>query len=59
MAFRSWLTSSLVRVYPATPPARVSLPSLEAARNEAFSFQLALRSDTATPVAVEARGPAG
>ena len=46
MAFRSWLTSSLVRVYPATPPARVSLPSLEAARNEAFSFQLALRSDS-------------
>jgi hypothetical protein len=55
----TWLAPSLVRHFPATPPPKAPLRSLAAARNEQFSFQVALRGDTATPVRVEANGPAG
>ena len=59
MRFQTWLTISLIRHFPSTPPPRASLSALEAARNEQFSFQVAMRSDTHTPVTVEAKGPAG
>jgi len=59
MHLKSWLSVSTVRHYPATLPPRVSLRALEAARNEQFSFQVAMRSDTHSPVTVEAKGPAG
>jgi len=59
MRFQSWLATSLVRHYPATLPPSASLRALEAARNEQFSFQVAMRSDTHSSVTVEAKGPAG
>ena len=59
MQLQSWLSASTVRHFPTTPPARQPLRGLEAARNEQFSFQVAMRSDTLTPVTVEAKGPAG
>lgn len=59
MKLQSWLTRSSVRNFQATVPSRGSLRAIEAARNEQFSFQVALRSDTQTSVAVEAAGPAG
>lgn len=59
MHLKTWLSSSLVRHFPSTPAPRSALRSLEAARNEQFSFQLGLRSDAHTPVTVEAKGPAG
>lgn len=63
MALRSWLSSSLVRWYPSSRPARAGELAVEAARNEWFSFQLATRQtgrgDTPVQVAVEAQGPKG
>ena len=59
MALQCVLTASTVRHYPNQPlPARTRL-KIEAARNERFSFQVALRADAATKVEVAAEGPAG
>ncbi len=59
MRLQNWLTTSLIRHFPSTPPPRASLRVLEAARNEQFSFQVAMRSDAHTSATVEAKGPAG
>ena len=61
MALRSWLASSMVRHFPSTP-ARQSEPlSIDAALNERFSFQVALRShgSEVQRVQVAAGGPSG
>ena len=61
MALRSWLTSSLVRNFPQSS-AKPSRPlSVEAALNEQFSFQVAVRMEDQAPrrVRVETEGPAG
>jgi hypothetical protein len=59
MALKCVLTSSAVRHYPNQPlPADTRL-KLEAARNERFSFQVALRADAQMNVSVAAVGPAG
>ncbi|OGV66014.1 MAG: hypothetical protein A3K19_00380 [Lentisphaerae bacterium RIFOXYB12_FULL_65_16] len=69
MKLHSWLATSLVRHYPATPVVSVRPLSLDVARNERFSFQVGLRleSDPASggrwdyPVEVklEAEAPEG
>ena len=61
MTFRSWLSTSHVRHFPATVPGRVRTLRIDAARNERFDFQLALRGGAAGPqeVVVEARAPRG
>jgi hypothetical protein len=59
MNFKTWLAPSVVRNFPSTLPPASSLRSLEAARNEQFSFQAVMRSDTQVNVKVEAAGPAG
>ena len=52
---KSWIVSPLRRVYPATPPERSLRVLAEVARNERFSFQLAVRHDGNDPVTVKAR----
>ncbi|MGI6099206.1 MAG: glycoside hydrolase domain-containing protein, partial [Kiritimatiellia bacterium] len=59
MALTSILTPSTVRHYPRQPLPTEPLRKIEAALNERFSFQLALRSDSQMDVTVEATGPAG
>ncbi len=59
MPLKTWLAPSTVRHFPTTPAPRSVLRTLEAARNEQFSFQVVMRSDTQTPLKVEAAGPAG
>jgi hypothetical protein len=59
MALQSWVSSSGVRHFPHTPP-RGRTPTIEAARNERFSFQVALRSDEIEQeVRLEAAAPKG
>jgi hypothetical protein len=55
----SWVSSSSVRVYPATRPGRSGLPRLDAALNEQFSFQVAVHNRSPQPqkVRLEAVGP--
>jgi hypothetical protein len=43
MSLHTWLSSSLVRHYPATPARRNATLRLDAARNERLSAQVALR----------------
>ena len=61
MIINSWLTSSFVRHYPQTPVRRAPPLSIEAALNEQFSFQVAMRStgEDVQRVRIEASGPAG
>ena len=61
MAVQSWLSTSSNRWYPASEPCTRRVLSLEAARNEQFSFQVAMRSDEANTqtVKVEVEGPDG
>jgi hypothetical protein len=59
MKLKTWLAPSVVRHFPSTPAPRTSLQRLEAARNEQFSFQAAIRGDTVGFVTAEATGPAG
>ena len=61
MPLTSWIASSVVRHYPATPPKPSKPPVVDAALNEQFSFQVAMRMRGETPlrVCVEAEGPAG
>ena len=59
MALTCVLTASTVRHYPRQPLSSTPLRKIEAARNERFSCQLALRADAQMDVAVEATGPAG
>ena len=40
-----WLSSSLVRTYPATAPKRRATLALDVARGGSVSFQVAFRSD--------------
>jgi hypothetical protein len=60
MAVQSWLSTSSRRWYPASEARSYRGLCLEAARNEQFSFQVAMRSDEANTqtVRVEAEGPA-
>ena len=61
MTFTSWIAPSLVRHFPSTPARRSQPLVIEAALNEQFSFQVAMRSEGAQPsrIAVQARAPAG
>lgn len=61
MHLNSWLSSSYVRHFPNTPSQRPGALALDAALNEQFSFQLALRLDwgEAQRVHIEARAPEG
>ncbi len=61
MPVQSWLSTSCVRWYPASAPRPYRSLALEAARNEQFSFQVALQSDEANTqtVRVEVNGPEG
>lgn len=58
---KSWILTSLERVYPATPPARSVASVADVARNERFSFQVALRHEGSEPLSLrlEASPPAG
>ncbi len=61
MSVHSWLTQSLVRLFPHTPPQTAGPLLVEAALNEQFSFQVALHSTCDAPqqLHVEVSGPAG
>ena len=61
MAVQSWLSTSCTRWYPASEPGARRTLSLDAARNEQFSFQVVVRSDDANTqkVQVAAEGPSG
>ncbi len=70
MAIKSWLSGSLVRHFPSTPAAVRNGLTVDAALNERFSFQLAMRNDMTldgqsnhpdnpVEVAVRAEGPKG
>ncbi len=61
MPLHIWLTSSLVRNYPQTPPAPNDPLVLRGARNEQMSCQLVLRleDEERKGVRVEAEGPQG
>lgn len=59
MKLQTWLAPSTVRHFPTTPAPRASLARLEAALNEQFSFQVALRGDTVGKVQVAVAGPSG
>jgi hypothetical protein len=50
---KSWTVSSLVRIYPSTLPSRNFRRVIDVARNERFSFQLAVRNPDAEPISVE------
>ncbi len=58
---RTWILSSLERVFPATQPGRSAKSVADVARNERFSFQVALRGDgdEPLPVSIEVTGPVG
>ena len=60
MTFISWIAPSLVRHFPSTPARRSRPLVIEAALNEQFSFQVAMRSEGANPsrIALQARAPA-
>ena len=45
MAIQTWLSSSLVRHFPSTPAGGAQTLAVDVARNERFSFQLALHDD--------------
>ena len=59
MAFCSWITSSLVRHFPLTPSRGPEQLFIEAALNEQFSFQVAMRMEDegAQRVRVRVEGP--
>ena len=61
MSFRSWVTSSLVRHYPSSSAQRSRQLTVEAALNEQFSFQVALRTAdmAAQRVRAEMAAPGG
>lgn len=50
---RSWTVSSLVRIFPSTLPSRDFRRVIDVARNERFSFQLAVRNPDSEPISVE------
>jgi hypothetical protein len=59
---QAWLTSSLVRHYPASKPARTNRLALEAARGERISFQAAFRTgllERPIEVSLSAHAPKG
>ncbi|MEZ5278294.1 MAG: DUF4091 domain-containing protein [Opitutaceae bacterium] len=58
---KSWITSSLQRIFPSTPPGRSASALGDVALNERFSFQSGVRHEGSSPlqVRVEARGPRG
>lgn len=49
MDIQSWTLSSSQRVYPSTTGAVPQRSAIDAARNEQFSFQVALRNNSASP----------
>ena len=61
MSIQSWLTPSPVRSFPHTPAQEAQPLACDAALNEQFSFQVALRMEAGDTqrVHVEANGPAG
>ncbi len=61
MAIQSWISTSLVRHFPKTPPKRTTALALEGARNESLSFQVGMRQGNEPPckVRVTADGPPG
>lgn len=61
MSFHTWLATSSVRHYPATPAQPPAPLTLDAALNEHVSFQVAVRLEEAErhPVRVVAEGPPG
>ncbi|NLF23086.1 MAG: DUF4091 domain-containing protein [Lentisphaerae bacterium] len=59
MSLACILTPSTVRHYPRQPLPSTPLRAIEAARNERFSLQLALRAGAAQKIRVEAAGPDG
>lgn len=58
---RIWAVSKLERVFPSTTPRASKTTKIDAALNERFSFQAAVRNEGAAPVVVSAKaqGPAG
>lgn len=59
MQLQCVLTPSTVRLFPASPPPVNKLTAIDAALNERFSFQLALRADAMARVTVSATAPEG
>ena len=61
MAIQSWISTSLARHFPKTPPKRTTALALEGARNESLSFQVGMRQGNEPPckVRVTADGPPG
>ncbi len=61
MALRSWLASSLVRHFPATPARATRALHLESALDQQVSFQVAVRQEDGDPLRVNVRvaPPAG
>ena len=59
MDFRSWITSGLTRNYPASRPKAATGFTVEAALNEQFSFQVAMRTAEGLKVRVSSDGPKG
>ena len=59
MKINAVLSPSTMRVYPNAQPPAKKLASIDAALNERFSFQIALRSTEAVWVQVELDGPEG
>ena len=69
MAVCTWLSSSLERNFPATPAKKRPDMAVDAALNESFSFQLAVRneiklagkphSDSPVDISVRAKAPKG
>ena len=57
MKINAVLSPSTMRVYPNAHPPAKKLASIDAALNERFSFQIALRSTEAVWVQVELDGP--
>jgi hypothetical protein len=49
MALYSWIASSLIRHFPLTPVQQIALPTIEAALNEQFSFQVVMRMEDEEP----------
>lgn len=52
MSITSWLTSSSQRIYPTSDSHSSAPPSIECARNEQFSFQVAAHNRSPLPAAV-------
>jgi len=61
MSFHTWLSSSSVRHFPLSPPRRRRTLAVDAALNEQFSFQAAVRQDgePGRTVRLEVAAPAG